>query len=70
MAYAPLGASASWGIREEKLKDINLLGDPVITSIAEKQGKKPAQIILNWHLKRGHLIIPKTSKVERLAENH
>ena len=42
----------------------------MITTIASKQGKSPAQVILNWHLKRGHLIIPKTTKVERLAENH
>jgi len=69
IAYAPLSASA-WGLRDEKLKDINLLGDPVITSIAEKHGKKPAQVILNWHLRRGHIIIPKTTKIERLAENH
>jgi D-xylose reductase len=24
---------------------------------------------LNWHIHRGHVIIPKTSKVERLREN-
>jgi len=68
IAYAPLSASA-WSLRDEKLKDINLLEEPVIKSIAEKHGKKPAQVILNWHLKRGHVIIPKTTKVERLAEN-
>ena len=69
IAYAPLSASA-WELRNPALKGINLLADPVITSIAEKHGKKPGQVILNWHLKRGHLVIPKTSKVERLAENH
>lgn len=69
IAYAPL-CSQAWGLRDDKLKDINLLGDEVITKIASKQGKSPAQVILNWHLKRGHLIIPKTTKVERLAENH
>lgn len=68
IAYAPLSASA-WSLRDEKLKDINLLEEPVIKSIAEKHGKKPGQVILNWHLKRGHVIIPKTTKVERLAEN-
>jgi aldehyde reductase len=68
IAYAPLSASA-WPLRDKKLKDINLLEEPVIKSIAEKHGKKSAQVILNWHLKRGHVIIPKTTKVERLAEN-
>ena len=38
--------------------------------MAAKYGKKPAQIILNWHIKgRGHMIIPKTTKVQRLQEN-
>jgi len=68
IAYAPLSASG-FSHRDKKLKDINLLEEPVIKSIAEKHGKKPAQVILNWHLKRGHVIIPKTTKVERLAEN-
>ncbi len=69
IAYAPL-SSPSFGGRDASLKDVNLLTHPVITSIAEKHGKKTGQVILNWHLKRGHLIIPKTTKVERLAENH
>ncbi len=69
IAYAPLSAGA-WELRDEKLKGINLLGESVITSIAAKHGKTPAQVILNWHLKRGHLIIPKTTKIERLQENH
>ncbi len=38
--------------------------------MAAKYSKQPAQIVLNWHIKgRGHLIIPKTTKVERLGEN-
>jgi diketogulonate reductase-like aldo/keto reductase len=69
IAYAPLSASA-WSVRDEKLKGLNLLGDEIITKIATKHGKSAAQVILNWHLARGHLILPKTTKVERLAENH
>ena len=39
-------------------------------SLAEKYGKSPAQIVLNWHVQhRGHVVIPKTTKVERLSEN-
>ncbi len=59
MAYSPLSAP-NWPYRDERLKNINLLADPVITSIATKHGKTPAQVILNWHLKRGHLMIPRT----------
>lgn len=67
-AYAPLGSSA-WGLKAEELKKLNLFEEPVITALAAKYGKKTGQIILNWHLWRGHVIIPKTTKVERLAEN-
>jgi diketogulonate reductase-like aldo/keto reductase len=38
--------------------------------LAEKYGKSPAQVVLNWHVQhRGHVVIPKTTKVERLSEN-
>ncbi len=69
IAYSPLSASA-WTYRDEKLKDINVLKDEVIIKIAAKYGKSTAQVVLNWHLARGHLIIPKTTKIERLKENH
>ena len=42
----------------------------VILELAEKYSKTPAQIILNWSLARGHSVIPKTSKIERLSENY
>ncbi|TNV77264.1 hypothetical protein FGO68_gene15619 [Halteria grandinella] len=67
-AYAPLGSSA-WSLRPEKLKDLNLLAEPVLVALAAKYGKSVGQIVLNWHLWRGHQIIPKTTKVARLAEN-
>ena len=67
-AYAPLGSSA-WGLKAEELKKLNLFEEPVIKSLATKYGKSASQIILNWHLYRGHVIIPKTTKVERLSEN-
>ena len=56
-------------MRDEKLKSLNALTDPVITALATKYGKSTGQIILNWHLKRGHIIIPKTSNPARLGEN-
>ncbi|KAM3295817.1 hypothetical protein ACQJBY_038243 [Aegilops geniculata] len=38
-------------------------------SLAEKYGKTPAQLVLRWGLQRNTVVIPKTSKVERLEEN-
>ncbi len=45
------------------------LDDPVITGLAERYGKSPAQIILRWHLDRGDIVFPKSTRRERLAEN-
>lgn len=67
-AYAPLGSN-TWTLKAEHLKSLNLLEEPVIKALSEKYGKKPGQIILNWHLHRGHIIIPKTTNPGRLAEN-
>jgi len=41
----------------------------LIIDLASKYGKTAGQIILNWHLHRGHILIPKTSKIGRLREN-
>ena len=32
-------------------------------------GRSVAQVILRWHLQLGHMIIPKTTRVERMREN-
>ena len=41
----------------------------VITGIAEKHGKTPAQVVLRWHLDSGRSAIPKSVRPERIAEN-
>lgn len=45
------------------------LGGYNLQSLAEKYGKTPAQLVLRWGLQRNTVVIPKTSKVERLQEN-
>jgi 2,5-diketo-D-gluconate reductase A len=47
----------------------DLLTDPVITGLAEKYGKTPAQIVIRWHLQIGNVVIPKSVTRERIAEN-
>jgi diketogulonate reductase-like aldo/keto reductase len=47
----------------------NPLEDPVITALALKYGKTPAQIVLRWHLDHGWSAIPKSVKPSRIAEN-
>ncbi len=43
--------------------------DQVIARIAKAHGKSPAQISLRWLVQQGVVVIPRTSKVERLKEN-
>jgi diketogulonate reductase-like aldo/keto reductase len=45
------------------------LTDPVITDLATKYGKTPAQVILRWHIEHGFCAIPKSVKPHRIAEN-
>jgi diketogulonate reductase-like aldo/keto reductase len=45
------------------------LTDPVITDLAARYGKTPAQVVLRWHLEHGFCAIPKSVKPHRIAEN-
>ena len=45
------------------------LSNPVITEIAERVGKSPAQVILHWHVQLGISAVPKSATPARLAEN-
>jgi 2,5-diketo-D-gluconate reductase A len=45
------------------------LDDPVLTGLAAKHGRTPAQIVIRWHLDEGLIVIPKTARRERLSEN-
>jgi len=47
----------------------NCLHDPVITSIAERAGRTPAQVVLRWHLQRGDIVFPKSVTPDRVREN-
>jgi diketogulonate reductase-like aldo/keto reductase len=42
---------------------------PALVEIAKELGKSPAQIALRWALQKGVVVIPKSTKRERLAEN-
>ncbi|MGK4598015.1 aldo/keto reductase [Amycolatopsis sp. w19] len=47
----------------------DLLADEKITTIAEKHGKTPAQVVLRWHVEMDHLVIPKSVTPERIKAN-
>jgi 2,5-diketo-D-gluconate reductase A len=46
-----------------------IMNDPEITSIAERIGKTPAQVVLRWHIQHGRIIFPKSVNPARVKEN-
>lgn len=59
MAYAPLGQ----GNRNE------MFAEPVVTELAEKYGKTPAQILLRFLTQKGIAVIPRSAQSEHIREN-
>ena len=45
------------------------LEHPVITGIADRLGRTAAQVIVRWHLQHRIVVIPKSTKPERIREN-
>ncbi|CFQ45893.1 aldo/keto reductase [Rahnella sp. Lac-M11] len=62
--WSPLGGSYTYNNAEK-----NPFEDKVITDIAKKYSKTPAQVILRWHLDHGFSAIPKSVKPHRITEN-
>jgi 2,5-diketo-D-gluconate reductase A len=46
-----------------------VLDDPVITDIADRLGRSPAQVVLRWHIERGNIVFPKSTTPARIREN-
>jgi len=47
----------------------NLLADPIITAIANRVGKTPAQVVLAWAIQRGTALLTTSKTPNRIAEN-
>jgi D-xylose reductase len=67
-AFSPLGAGSYVPLGMATPED-SVLGHPVVREIAAATGRTPAQVVLRWGIQRGTSVIPKTSRIERLAEN-
>ena len=69
----PRAANDAAGIATEAwaplAKGGDLLGDPVVTGLAEKHGRTPAQVVLRWHVQLDTIVIPKSVTPSRIAEN-
>ncbi len=46
-----------------------LFTNETIASIAKKYNKSVAQVILRWEIQRGIVVIPKSTHIERMAQN-
>ena len=46
-----------------------VLDDPVVTRIAERLNRSPAQVVLRWHIQRGSIVFPKSVTPQRIREN-
>jgi 2,5-diketo-D-gluconate reductase A len=46
-----------------------VLTDPVVTGIAAKVGRTPAQVVLRWHIQQGNIVFPKSTNPARMQEN-
>jgi 2,5-diketo-D-gluconate reductase A len=57
----------SWGPFAEGKN--NIFHNELLLSIAQKHGKSVAQVILRWLTQRGIVVIPKSVRRERMAEN-
>ncbi|XP_078448376.1 NADP-dependent D-sorbitol-6-phosphate dehydrogenase-like [Wolffia australiana] len=65
-AHTPLGGSTA---NAELFGSVSSLDDPAIKGLAEKYKRTPAQFVLRWGIQRDIVVIPKSSKLERLQEN-
>ena len=58
-AFAPLGHNS----------EPNLLDDPVITGVAQRVGKTPAQAVLAWGIQRGTALLTTSKNPDRIKAN-
>ncbi|GKA15420.1 NADPH-dependent aldo-keto reductase, chloroplastic, partial [Tanacetum coccineum] len=61
--YSPLGSPGTEWLKSD------VLNHPILTSVAEKLGKTPAQVALRWGLQMGHSVLPKSTNEARIKEN-
>jgi 2,5-diketo-D-gluconate reductase A len=57
----------SWGPFAEGRN--NLFGNPLLTTIAENHDRTVGQVVLRWLTQRGVVVIPKSIRPQRMAEN-
>ena len=68
--YSPIGSGGVTHVRKRDTTSLPpLLQHPIVTKIAKKYNKTPAQVLLRFNLQRGLVVIPKSSNPKRIKEN-
>lgn len=65
VAYSPLGRLGS----KMGPKGDDLTQKPVIQAMAQKYNRSETQVMLNWGMARGYVVIPKASDLGHQEEN-
>ncbi|CAG2173350.1 unnamed protein product [Oppiella nova] len=47
----------------------SLVKDPTLVGIGERYNKSAAQVMIRWQIQRGLIVIPKSTKLQRIVEN-
>ena len=68
-AWAPIGGTYLRNKNAVTQGAETPLKHPLITGLADKYGKTPAQVVIRWHLDHGFSAIPKSVHTERIVEN-
>ena len=68
IAFSPLGAESYIPIGMAQPEE-SVLNQPAIRAATKRHAKSPAQIVLRFGVQRGYSVVPKTQRIERLAEN-
>jgi len=67
-AYSPLGTPDSEAMFRRN-DAFRLLDDPVIGRIAAAHGVTPGQVLVGWAVRRGTIVVPKSTNEGRIREN-
>lgn len=49
--------------------DAGLINEPIFSELAKKYNKSNVQIIMRWHIQKGHIVFPKTTNPQHMADN-
>lgn len=67
-AWSPIGGTFI-NHPSDPARITRLLDHPVLTALAQRFGRTPAQIVLRWHIQNGVTVIPKSVNPDRMRQN-